>query len=698
MRGFHGGTRAQPAQEGTMRVCRTLTMAALLAAAIGLGSDDVSAQLPGQVARPTSGNAGGNPSGVPSPAPEIPPPYVTQQREVEIPFTVKPGATPETQPVKVRVFVSWDRGQSWHLFEEKRPEEGRFRFRPTKDGEYWFATQTVDKSGQPDSREPRQPQLRLVIDTTKPQLLAQAVVPRSGEVVLTWSAADVSLNPNSLKIEYQDAASDGPWQAVKIDPQSVNSSAGQLAGRTVFRPEVATRSINLRAEVADAAGNMAYFAQRISLVPPAPVGTAANAAPPPDRTATRWPVQNSFVNPGSDQTLLADSGRQRSTGPAAGDFGNDGSLAGRTASQDNLPAPIGETGVVNNPFARQDRLVSARPAAASPAAPLTAEALPPPPYAASGEQGIEPLPTSDQFDRPDTDRPDLVELPEVELPKVERPEVERSAELSPAVPPPTAYPGAGTPPSERPAEPLPAPRYESSPPEAAVTRGTESAPFPNPAESVSPPLGARPRLTNSRRFSLEYDIESVGPEGVSEVELWGTSDGGRTWIKWGSDPDKRSPFDVEVNGEANYGFRIVIIGRNGLATSAPRAGDAADIWVGIDLTRPQGRLLSAQYGQGAAAGKLDIRWEASDANLTERPITLSISDRPDGPFTPIAAGLPNSGQYYWEFDPRSPRLIFLRLEIRDEAGNVAIDQLTEPIKVEGLEPRGRIRGFSPGGN
>jgi hypothetical protein len=252
-------------------------------------------------------------------------------------------------------------------------------------------------------------------------------------------------------------------------------------------------------------------------------------------------------------------------------------------------------------------------------------------------------------------------------------------------------------PQELPVEPLPPPSYES-PPQTPVSPVPNSAQYPSPAESVTAPVGARPRQTSSRRFSLEYDIESVGPEGVSEVELWGTSDGGRTWIKWGSDPDKQSPFDVEVNGEANYGFRIVIIGRNGLATSAPRAGDAADIWVGIDLTRPKGRLLSAQYGQGPAAGKLDIRWEASDSNLSERPITLSISDRPDGPFTPIAAGLPNSGQYFWEFDPRSPRLIFLRLEIRDEAGNVAIDQLTEPIKVEGLEPRGRIRGFSPGGN
>ena len=65
--------------------------------------------------------------------------------------------------------------------------------------------------------------------------------------------------------------------------------------------------------------------------------------------------------------------------------------------------------------------------------------------------------------------------------------------------------------------------------------------------------------------------------------------------------------------------------------------------------------------------------------------------------TPIATALPNTGEYFWEYDPRSPRQIYLRLEVRDDAGNVAIDQLTEPIKVEGLEPKGQIRGFKPAG-
>ena len=72
-----------------------------------------------------------------------------------------------------------------------------------------------------------------------------------------------------------------------------------------------------------------------------------------------------------------------------------------------------------------------------------------------------------------------------------------------------------------------------------------------------------------------------------------------------------------------------------------------------------------------------------------------MAERPEGPFTPIAAGLPNTGQYFWEFDPRSPRQIYLRIEVRDSAGNMAIESLREPISVEGLTPRGRIRSFQP---
>jgi hypothetical protein len=211
------------------------------------------------------------------------------------------------------------------------------------------------------------------------------------------------------------------------------------------------------------------------------------------------------------------------------------------------------------------------------------------------------------------------------------------------------------------------------------------------------PPGERPRMTSSRRFNLDYDVSSVGPQGVEKVELWVTRDGGRSWQAWSTDPDRESPMVVSLPEEGIYGFRVVVTGRNGLSGPIPRAGEPADLWIGIDATTPVARLTAARYGAGAHAGQLDIRWEADDVLLAPRPVTLLFSESPQGPWTIVAAGLPNTGAYSWQVDPRTPQVIYLRLEVRDEAGNVGIDQLREPITLEGLQPKAHVRGIQPVG-
>jgi hypothetical protein len=66
-----------------------------------------------------------------------------------------------------------------------------------------------------------------------------------------------------------------------------------------------------------------------------------------------------------------------------------------------------------------------------------------------------------------------------------------------------------------------------------------------------------------------------------------------------------------------------------------------------------------------------------------------------GPWNTVAAGLPNSGQYYWPMAGIVPKRALLRIEVRDDAGNLGSYQLNEPINLQGLNPAGRIRGFSP---
>ncbi len=211
----------------------------------------------------------------------------------------------------------------------------------------------------------------------------------------------------------------------------------------------------------------------------------------------------------------------------------------------------------------------------------------------------------------------------------------------------------------------------------------------------APPPGEQPRVTNSRRLHLEYDVASVGAEGVAKVELWSTRDGGRSWRPWGLDPDRESPMLVALEDDGVFGFRIVITAGNGLAGATPQSGEPADLWVDIDSTTPTGRITTAKYGRQTLAGKLVIQWEAADLHLTDRPISLYHRSQDQDRWTPIVKGAANSGEFIWAVGSHIPKLVFLRLEIRDKAGNVGVHELTDPVSLEGLTPKGRIRGVRP---
>jgi len=214
-------------------------------------------------------------------------------------------------------------------------------------------------------------------------------------------------------------------------------------------------------------------------------------------------------------------------------------------------------------------------------------------------------------------------------------------------------------------------------------------------ESKSALQRAPVRFSDSERFSLEYELEAVGSQGVEAIELYGSLDHGSTWSLWGQDPDRSSPFDIETKGEGVFGFRIVVVGGNGLASPRPLAGESPDIFVVVDRTRPSIRITGARYGEGDRTGGLVIRYECNDTNLPRRPVGLAFSGSPDGPWTTIAAGLENTGEYVWRADPNLPRQLYLRIDGTDQAGNVGTYILDQPIDTQGLAPRARIRGFQP---
>jgi hypothetical protein len=214
--------------------------------------------------------------------------------------------------------------------------------------------------------------------------------------------------------------------------------------------------------------------------------------------------------------------------------------------------------------------------------------------------------------------------------------------------------------------------------------------------SNGPPAGERVQWVNSPSFNLEYDTDSIGPEGIRRVELWGTRDGGRTWRSFVVAENPRGPLRVNLQEEGIYGFRVALQTNNGRANRPPKSGDLPEKWVGVDLTKPAGRITRADVGTGEDTNKLTIAWEARDnQKLAPRPISLSFSETLGGPWTPIASGLEDTGRYTWLVDAQTPQRVYLRLEVRDEAGNIGTYETPSPVSLEQSAPTVRIRGVRP---
>lgn len=202
-------------------------------------------------------------------------------------------------------------------------------------------------------------------------------------------------------------------------------------------------------------------------------------------------------------------------------------------------------------------------------------------------------------------------------------------------------------------------------------------------------------MFNTLSFAVDYEIEGALGGEIASVELWGTQDGGKSWQKFGTDADGKSPFVANVRGEGLYGFQIVVHSTSGLSGRPPQPADVPEFWVEIDRTRPQAKLTGVELGASENMGQLLIRWEANDKNLVAHPIALNYSTNIDGPWKSIATDLKNSERYSWRINSDVPDEIYLRLEVTDAAGNLGIYETSEPISLELARPKAHIRQVRP---
>lgn len=646
---------------------------------------------------------------------------VLGSRSFQIPFNIANSGSP---PREVHLYMAASSSPSnpalppqgkWQLLDRQAPGVGQFQVSETPEGTYWFATRTIDTSGRPHPPGPIAPELKVTVDTTEPIVELIADASAEGKVIAEFLVEDAT-GVEQMSVHY----------VTDVTRQWQTASIGRTAqgGRFALDPQDRWQELSLRLRVLDRAGNETIVTKRIqkprvatkdsnrfAAAPSREETPAMQAMAEPRPTLASSPAPN--MNPAKPQAQLAAApfsfptsfgfaGNSENLPPPSTaeeiseDFGrslpNSNSLPGvellpETASvAEDLPAPAGEKEKrprtaaeamrpLNKPAPEMSPL-SAQPSAAqssaaqssaaqtSPVQPSMTEIVPAP-------MGQPPAPT--QLNRPAINETSLDRDPPDQPPQPS--EVAPNQNQQPMAAP-------------SPWSPIDPDRLKSVDSRTTVSRSRI------PVLSLEE-LAQRSvvRHSRSRQFSLDYEIEAIGGRGVEAIELYGTTDGGQTWKKWGSDPDRQSPFDIETNGEGIFGFNIVVVAANGLASPSPLPGDVPDIVVVVDETEPEVSITGARYGESDRAGSLVIQYRCQDEHLMSRPITLAFSDSPDGPWTTIAAGLRNLGDYVWPADPQLPRQIYLRIDATDQAGNLGGFILEEPIDTRGLAPRARIRAF-----
>jgi hypothetical protein len=238
---------------------------------------------------------------------------------------------------------------------------------------------------------------------------------------------------------------------------------------------------------------------------------------------------------------------------------------------------------------------------------------------------------------------------------------------------------------------------------ASTSDGTQNPALPAPP-SAPPvqPRGLPPlQIVNDSEIVLEYEVSKVGPSGLKTVEVWVTRDGGASWRLFAEDPEAAQMSNggkylrtLKLPEDGVYGISLVVKSKAGLGRPAPRPGDAPEMLVELDTLPPEGTLLPP-VPDAQKRNTLILAWTAKDRNLGATPITLEWAEQPTGPWQSIAVNLPNTERYSWTLPPALPSHVYLKMMVKDTAGNVGVAVTRDAQLVDLSEPEGRLIRVTP---
>ncbi|MEN1680812.1 MAG: hypothetical protein AAGJ46_14580 [Planctomycetota bacterium] len=595
--------------------------------------------------------ATGQPALVESVSKERAPVIDWSQEVFVIPYQWSSQRDPELAK-EVILYVAAGDGTRWSEVTRASPRVRSFRYRAPSDGRYAFAVRTLDTQGRLWPKGGLSPELLVRVDTQIPQLKLSGSVDGSGAVVVRCDVTEANLDTSATKIEARTAG--GEWQPLS-HTAGLSGVPGTVRLEARWQSPDPQPAVELRVEVKDRAGNPAVATVVAEAVAAglSPAAVSMNGSSP----AATSPAVEAIAAESSDPFLQAPPIEL----PPAGNWASPAA-----------PSPANSPPLAATPVAQS---TPASTPQQSPSTPSPAHSL-----AAAGDEWVADATSSTPFDAASPNTWRSAPGGRESIPRVAAAPVARQA----------------APPTEPRAMVFDAPSLDRSPYHLAST-GLRS-----PMPSVESTASQTPRSTattagpvmfvNQATFALDYQLQQVDRWGVSRVEVWGTDNGGRTWRKYAIDSDQQSPVTIATPGAGRYGFRVVVQGVSGLPQQPPRPGDRPEMTVVVDVEPPTVQLISARQGEGYLGNQLIVRWRADDASLADRPISLWFSHRPDGPWSPIASELENTGEYAWRLRRHLPRELFVKLQAKDQAGNTTAAQNDVPAPLNFASPSATLHG------
>jgi hypothetical protein len=253
-------------------------------------------------------------------------------------------------------------------------------------------------------------------------------------------------------------------------------------------------------------------------------------------------------------------------------------------------------------------------------------------------------------------------------------------------------------------QPLPVAQSDASRPVLQQTAASSSGAWDRSAGTTqysSATRGALPAvdIVNKRQAKINFHIGKYGPSGIGSVEVYVTTDDGATWTLSPGDHSVTLPTTVDVRGgtpvegtvtvELNpqqegvvHGYYIVVKSRAGRGIKPPESGTPPQVRIELDMTPPSVEMYVPQPDP-TRRDTLLLTWKATDKNLANNPVTMEWAERKDGQWNLIGtADMANSGQFSWQVPVNAPPSVYLRLSVRDTAGNTAVAQTQEPVLVD----------------